>query len=104
MELNDKQTGTRRSTNQMLELLNEYDKTNGLTIKAFCELHHINLGSFYTARKNQRLRTGRAKQATGFISIGKPTHAEPVNSLFAEVNGIRLYQAVAADYLKALVS
>lgn len=103
MELNDKQTGSRRSTNQMLELLNEYDKANGMTIKAFCQLHHINLGSFYTARKRHRLRAVPTKQTSGFIAIGKPTHTGPVNNLFAEVNGIRLYQAMPADYLKALV-
>jgi hypothetical protein len=40
----------------------------------------------------------------GFIPITTPLLKESTNALFAEVNGIRIYQAVPADYLKTLAS
>ena len=101
-QLNDKKITSRHSKTQMLEMLDEYDKTKGMTIKEFCKLRQINEGSFYTARKLHRAQNSTKKQSSGFIAITSPALKEPVGSLFAEVNGIRLYQAVPAEYLKAL--
>ena len=78
----------------MVELLNEYDTTQGMTIKEFCKLHQINEGSFYAARK--RMRDIAKKQSSGFVALSTPTLKESAGSLFAEVNGIKLYQAVSA--------
>lgn len=97
-----KQPSLRRTKAQMLELLSEYDKKHGLTIKAFCEIHKISEGSFYYARSHYRSVV--APQPSGFIAIARPVIKEPVSGLFAEVNGIRLYQPVTADYLKSLAS
>ena len=102
-QLNDKKITSRQSKIQMLEMPDEYDKTKGMTIKEFCKLRQINEGSFYTARKRHRARGSAKKQSSGFIAIARPAFKEPAGTLFAEVNGIKLYQAVAADYLKALV-
>ena len=102
-QLNDKKIISRPSKAQMLEMLDEYDKTKGMTIKEFCKVRQINEGSFYTARKRHRARGSAKKQSSGFIAITRPALKEPAGSLFAEVNGIRLYQAVPAEYLKALV-
>ena len=102
-QLNDKKITSRHSKSQMLEMLDEYDKTKGITIKEFCKLHQISEGSFYSARKRHRARSSKKKQSSGFIAIARPALKEPAGSLFAEVNGIRLYQAVPAEYLKALV-
>ncbi len=66
-------------------------------------LHKISEASFYTARKRHRRQLISNQQSSGFIAIARPTATEPGGSLFAEVNGIRLYQAVPAEYLKALV-
>lgn len=103
-ELNDKLIASRRSKTQMLELLNEYDKSTGMTIKAFCRHHQINVGSFYTARKRHSSRGTAKQQSSGFVAITRSTSREASGSLFAEVKGIRLYQVVSADFLKALVS
>lgn len=95
------QTGSRRTKAQMLKLLSEYDKAHGLTVKAFCELHKISEGSFYYARSHYRSTV--APQPSGFIAIARPVIKDTAGVLFAEVNGIKLYQPVAADYLKSLV-
>ena len=100
---NGRQALSRRSKAQMLELLSEYGKSQGMTVRAFCGLHQISEGSFYSARS--RYRSGEASQpkSAGFITIARSAFKEPGSSLFAEVNGIKLYQSVPADYLKALV-
>lgn len=102
-QLNDKKITSRHNKTQMLEMLDEYDKTKGMTIKDFCKLRQINEGAFYSARKRHRARGSAKKQSSGFIAITSPALKEPGGCLFAEVNGIRLYQAVPAEYLKSLV-
>ena len=92
----------RRPKHQLLELLAEYDKTRGMTVKDFCKLHNVTQGSFYTARKRYRDATVK-KQPSGFIAITSLAFDQPVATLFAEVRGIKLYQPVPVDYLKALV-
>ena len=98
-----KQFPSRRSKEQTLELLREYDKDNSTTVKAFCKLHQISEGSFYSARSRYRSADISKQKSSGFIAIASPTFKEPANILFAEVNGIKLYQSVPADYLKALI-
>ena len=90
----------RRTKAQMLELLAEYDKTTGMTVKDFCQLHKVTEGSFYTARK--RHLAAEKKQPSRFIAIVPHGSAHPTATLFAEAKGIKLYQVVPVDYLKAL--
>ena len=96
------QSSLRRTKAQMLKLLSEYNKDHGLTVKAFCELHKISEGSFYYARSHYRSAVAPQAQPSGFIAITRPVIKETAGVLFAEVNGIKLYQPVAADYLKSL--
>lgn len=100
---NVKQTVSRRSNKQFLELLAEYDKNQHMTVKAFCRLHNVTEGSFYSARKRYRSATLSKSQSSRFIPIGQPSFNQTAANLFAEVNGIKLYHAVPADYLKALI-
>lgn len=93
---------SRRNKQQLLELIAEYDKTPGITIKDFCKLNKVTQGSFYTARK--RHQAAVKKQTSGFIAIKRPVSDQTVATLFAEVKGIKLYQHVPVDYLKALIS
>lgn len=99
---NSKQPSLRRTKAQMLDLLSEYDKKHGLTVKAFCEIHKISEGSFYYARSHYRSVVAPQPQPSGFIAIARQVNKESASGLFAEVNGIRLYQPVSADYLKSL--
>lgn len=102
-QTNGNHPASRRSKAQILELLWEFDKSPGISVKDFCRLHKISEGSFYTARKRHRLQLTSNQQSSGFIGITQPTVSVAAGSLFAEVNGIRIYQAVPADYLKSLV-
>ena len=102
-QMNVNQPKVRHSKAQLLDLVKEYDKNPGMTIKAFCKRHQISEGSFYSARSRYRA-TGASKQKpSGFITLSAPVLKEPAGTLFAEVNGIKIYQPVPADYLKALV-
>jgi len=98
-----KSSRPRRNKQQLLDLLAAYDKTTGVSIKDFCKLHKVTEGSFYTARKRHRGVTAAKKQSTGFITIKRPAFDQPVANLFAEVKGIKFYQPVPVDYLKALI-
>jgi hypothetical protein len=96
---------TRRSREQILQTLSEYEKKHGLTIKEFCKLQTISEAAFYSCRSRYRSSKSLSKnKQAGFITIAEPPAIESGNMLFAEVKGIKIYQAVPASYLKALVS
>jgi transposase-like protein len=103
-QLNGDKTSSRRSREQLRGLLTEFEKQPGMTVKAFCRLHQITEGSFYTARKRYRSsELLKQPSSPGFIAMGAPAFNQTGANLFAEVNGIRLFQAVSADYLKSLI-
>ena len=96
---------SRRTREQILQILSEYDKKHGLTVKEFCKLHGITEGAFYSFRSRYRSSKSATKnKQVGFIAIADPPPQESGGTLFAEVKGIKIYQAVPASYLKALVS
>jgi hypothetical protein len=76
---------TWRSKQQLLNLLAQYDKTKGVTIKDFCKQHNVTEGSFYTARKRHRAVGVTKKRSTRFIALKRPAFDQPVGTLFAEV-------------------
>ena len=99
----------RRSRKQIVKLLKKYDSKEGLTIVEFCRLHDINKSNFYNWQKRYGGNQADSSKPKGFVpvEVSHPTSqssADSVPSLFAEVNGIRLYHVVPADYLKALIS
>jgi hypothetical protein len=94
----------KHSKEQILELLTEYKKSNGLTIKEFCRQNGVSEGSFYSFRSRFQNKAQTKDKPGGFIAIGAPVPKEPITTLFAEVKGIKIYQAVSAAYLKALAS
>ena len=98
----------RRTRKQIAQLLKEYEsKKEGMTTIEFCKLHDINKSNFYNWQKRYGSQQHNDSKSKGFIPIEMSPSSHPcgsVSSLFAEVNGIRLYQVVAAAYLKALVS
>lgn len=100
-----KSTSSRRTREQILQILSEYDKKHGLTIKEFCKLHTLSEAAFYSFRSRYRSSKSQSKnKQVGFITIADPPAKESGSMLFAEVKGIKIYQAVPASYLKALVS
>jgi hypothetical protein len=94
----------KRNKEEILHLLAEYEKSHGLTIKQFCRQHGISEGVFYSYRSRYRSNSQANDKSAGFIAITSPVLKDSTNTLFAEVNGIKIYQAVSADYLKCLAS
>ena len=94
----------KRTREQILQIIAQYKKAQGLTVKEFCQQHGISEGSFYSFRSRYGFKNQVKDKPGGFIAIATPVLKESINALFAEVNGIRIYQAVPADYLKTLAS
>lgn len=99
-----------------------------LSVAKFCELHRLIPGTFYKwlrryesditkkkpsseptnrNRKNNTPNLGSAYNNEGFIPLILPAASEIIvpgeASLFAEVNGIKIYQRVEAAFLKSLI-
>ncbi|MVT09670.1 IS66 family insertion sequence element accessory protein TnpA [Chitinophaga tropicalis] len=95
----------RYSSEQIISLLDQFDREK-INLKAFCADHSICEQTFYNWRK--RYLSRKVNNCGNFVEI-LPTAAEVeipqgAGGIFAEVRGIRIYQAVSACYLKALVS
>jgi len=90
---------TRRTATQIRELLDVFE-LSALTAKEFCSTRGISETAFYKWRG--RYRTREEEQAFIPLHVASPSSGEA--ALFAEVNGIRIYQAVPASYLKELAS
>ena len=105
MEQTEKKPGSsKRTREQILQTVAKYEKSHGLTVKEFCRQHGISEGSFYSFRSRYGFKNQSKDKTGGFIAITTPVLKDSTNALFAEVNGIRIYQAVPADYLKTLAS
>jgi hypothetical protein len=89
-------------------LMEEFEKNDKLSAKRFCEQHSMANNTFYYWLKRYRERHSETAVSKGFIPLVVKTTSSYSTSgsscLFAEVNGIRLYQAVPAEYLKTLAS
>ena len=100
-----KETSGKRTQEQILKLLADYEKSQGLTVKQFCNQQGISEAAFYSFRSRYRSpKSARKNKQVGFITIADPPAKDSGSTLFAEVKGIKIYQAVPASYLKALVS
>jgi hypothetical protein len=88
-----------RSKSEIRDLLVQQQQS-GLSVKSFCGERSISEGTFHNWKKRYSGEPGMIN-SDAFTSI-QPDRL-PVG-LFAEVNGIKLYQPVSAGYLKELVS
>jgi hypothetical protein len=89
-------------------LMEEFEKNDKLSAKRFCEHHSMANNTFYYWLKRYRGRHSETAVSKGFIPLVVKTTSSYSTAgsscLFAEVNGIRIYQAVPAEYLKTLAS
>lgn len=88
-----------RSKSEIRDLLAQQHQS-GLSVKSFCDERSISAGTFHNWKK----RYGSEPE---MINSEAFTLMQPDGlsvGLFAEVNGIKLYQPVSAGYLKELVS
>ena len=82
-------------------------KNSGQAVQSFCRLHGLTEARYYYWQKKYLNQTKNAGEATeenfSFVKLGNTISNNGVLSLFAEVNGIRLYKEVPASYLKELI-
>ena len=92
---------TRRTQQQIRDLLSEFDGA-GCTVKEFCQLKGISQGNFqrWKSRRKETVLVKTTPSGFAKIMVRSPSS----DHLFAEVNGIRFFQAVSAAYLKELIS
>ena len=95
-------TRVRRTSVEIKKLLKEFTD-GGLTTKEFCILHNITEAVFHKWRS--RYSDVLSKNRDGFVALKQTGSGRTLNEmLFAEVKGIRIYQAVSAAYLKELLA
>lgn len=97
----------RRTNKQIVKLLKDFASREGMTIVEFCKIKDINKSNFYNWQKRYAIKESKPGKPKGFIPLQltmPSSSSDIVPSLFAEVKGIRLYQAVSSEYLKALLS
>ena|SRR5579862_2838804 len=92
---------------KILSILSDYDNRDDLSVVEFCKVHKIHKATFYNWQKRYASIEQHKSKPRGFVPVELTTTSYPsisgTSSLFAEVNGIRLYHFVSADYLKALL-
>lgn len=101
MELSSKPIRTRRSKSQIINLLNKFEQS-ALSVQDFCTEHTIHRATFY--KWQTRYKASAKKQSSsesGFAAL-QISPSPTASVLFAEVKGIKIYQPVAASYLKEL--
>jgi hypothetical protein len=94
-------TRTRRTQQQIGDLLAEFDKGN-FTVKEFCRLKGVSYGNFHKWKSRLKNVGSAPNNSAGFARL--LVHSASDSSLFAEVKGIRLFQPVSAAYLKELLA
>jgi hypothetical protein len=95
----------KHSKEAIAELLSEFSGS-GMTIAAFCAAKDIAPGSFHKWQSKCKAQyQNPAEPVAGFAELQVVPSADYVAAaLFAEVKGIRIFQPVAASYLKELLS
>jgi transposase-like protein len=99
MELSQAGSRRRRNKEQILDLLRAFESSS-LSVKEFCKTHNINAVNFHKWRSRYNLKAGGKKRISSFASVDIVSSR---SGLFAEVNGIRIYQPVSASFLKELL-
>jgi len=89
-----------RGKEKMFSALDEYEKSN-LSIKAFCLENNIAPATFHYWKKKYNAGTVNQHKQSGFTALHVTTPSPA--AIFAEVNGMKIYQWVDPAYLKALL-
>lgn len=95
---------SRRTHQQIQDLLTEFSRS-GCTVNEFCLEHHLHTAAFYKWQTRYKNNSLQKDKRPGFAAIAV-TPSPDINNgkLFAEIKGIKIYQPVAASYLKELAS
>jgi hypothetical protein len=92
---------TRRTSVEIKQLLEDF-KQGGTDANEFCKSNGITEGVFYKWRS--RYGEKAVTKQNGFLDLETSSMLGYEPGLFAEVKGIRIYQAVSAQYLKELLA
>jgi hypothetical protein len=93
-----------RDKQAILQLLEECKKSN-LSVKQFCAAKGIAQGSFHNWKKKYDGNPSEPDLPRGFTRLQiNPASTLIHPGLFAEVGSIKIYQPVAAAYLRELLS
>jgi hypothetical protein len=93
-----------RTEQEIFSLMEQFENSEGITIKEFCEMHEISNPTFYNWQKQYRNRHAAQKEK-GFMTLSVNATAESsCSTLFAEVGIIKIYAQVPAAYLKELLA
>ena len=98
----EKKVRVSRSQEQIISLLEAYSKSN-LRVKDFCAANNIIPGTFHNWKKKYGGHYKKINEPAGFASLQIQSSFAGI-ALFAEVNGIRIYQPVTPAYLKELLA
>jgi hypothetical protein len=89
----------RRSRQQILHLLSTF-RASGSSVKDFCSAHNISKGTFHKWQSRYQNQAVVRSSPSAFAQVD--ICPGPSSLLFAEVNGIRIYQPVPATSFKEL--
>jgi hypothetical protein len=101
MEITHQSKGTRRRKQEIIKLLTEYENS-ALSVKEFCIQHNLNKSTFNTWQSRYKAQPKSQNDSGSRFTALKIKPAPSAAVLFAEVKGIKIYQPVAASYLKEL--
>ena len=104
MEPTNSKDGIRRqrTPEEIIKLLEEFDKSEGITVKEYCAMIGVSDAAFYGWRKMYGSKADAEEKPSGFIELISDTPSPNTPQLFAEVKIVRLYQPVASDYFKSM--
>jgi hypothetical protein len=89
----------RRSKAQIIEMLDRFEKS-GITVTAFCKQYKVGTKSFYRWQNRYGTASVQADKV-GFATVDIAIDSSA--ALFAEVKGIKIFQAVSPSFLKELL-
>jgi hypothetical protein len=91
---------SRRTSAEIKQLLEAFSRA-AISAKEFCMQHDISEACFYKWRS--RYGGSPSENKNDFVILKQTSVSVTESTLFAEVNGIRIYQPVTASYLKELL-
>ena len=102
MEPNNTGGRRQRTPEEIINLLEEFENSEDITVKEYCAMIGVSDAAFYGWRKQYGSKADTEEPSAGFIELIAHDSQPGSQTLFAEVKGIKLYQPVAAEYLKVL--
>ncbi len=87
-----------RTPEEIIKLLEDYEKSEGISVREYCDMIGISDATFYNWQKKYGEPAG---PETDFIPLEL---TEPVNALQAEIKVIKFYGTLSVEQFKALLS